>query len=435
MKPIRPNPTLSDDLISEILVRVPVKSLIQFQLVSKTWLSLIKDPVFVKAQLRRAIRSGSDETLMLVRYSCSTSTESAKLKLSLFDVDSKQIVSEIKYPYSQGEYKLSLFDVDSRQIVSETRYPYSQGESRSVPRLTLVGSANGIVCLVLFETSHLINRFFLWNPATRQSLIVVPGRGLSKPRALGFGYDPVDEDYKIVRVVSGPCLPAEVFSANRNVWREVPDPIDGPDDFLSGHFNVCVNGFLCVIDKGVGMMVFDLNKEVMNCAIKLPVVAVGGVGDNDDDYDEEYYDAQPETRIIELDKSIAVITLWADALNGDSGGRLNKKINMWMLDDDACLKGGGVEASWTIMFSIDLAMPAVLYNGYFSNGELLLLIRNHDDRMWISCDADKKEAKIARVEMADHLYTHRLARYTESLVSLPGFKQIKDWNGRDDDDN
>ncbi|XP_063943378.1 putative F-box protein At3g10240 [Daucus carota subsp. sativus] len=414
MKPIRPNPTLSDDLISEILVRVPVKSLIQFQLVSKTWLSLIKDPVFVKAQLRRAIRSGSDETLMLVRYSCSTSTESAKLKLS-------------------------LFDVDSRQIVSETRYPYSQGESRSVPRLTLVGSANGIVCLVLFETSHLINRFFLWNPATRQSLIVVPGRGLSKPRALGFGYDPVDEDYKIVRVVSGPCLPAEVFSANRNVWREVPDPIDSPDDFLSGHFNVCVNGFLCGIDKGVGMMVFDLNKEVMNCAIKLPVVAAGGVGvvgDNDDDYDEEYYDAQPETHIIELDKSIAVITLWADALNGDrTGGRLNKKINMWMLDDDACLKGGGVEASWTIMFSIDLAMPAVLYNGYFSNGELLLLIRNHDDRMWISCDADKKEAKIARVEMADHLYTHRLARYTESLVSLPGFKQIKDWNGRDDDDN
>ena len=200
---------------------------------------------------------------------------------------------------------------------------------------------------------------------------------------------------------------------------------------------MCVNGFLCGIDKGVGMMVFDLNKEVMNCAIKLPVVAAGGVGvvgDNDDDYDEEYYDAQPETHIIELDKSIAVITLWADALNGDrTGGRLNKKINMWMLDDDACLKGGGVEASWTIMFSIDLAMPAVLYNGYFSNGELLLLIRNHDDRMWISCDADKKEAKIARVEMADHLYTHRLARYTESLVSLPGFKQIKDWNGGDDD--
>ncbi|XP_063943441.1 F-box protein CPR1-like [Daucus carota subsp. sativus] len=294
MEPIRSNPTLCDDLISEILVRVPVKSLIQFQLVSKTWLSLIKDPVFVKAQLRRAIRSGTDETLMLVRYSCSTSTESAKLKLS-------------------------LFDVDSRQIVSETRYPYSQGESRSVPRLTLVGSANGIVCLVLFETSRLINRFFLWNPATRQSLRVVPGRGLSKPRALGFGYDPVDGDYKIVRVVSGPCLPTEVFSANRNVWREVPDPIDSPDhDFLSGHFHVCVNGFLCGIDKGVGMMVFDLNKEVMNCAIKLPVVAAGGigvVGDNDDDYDEEYYDAQPETHIIELDKSIAVITLWADALN------------------------------------------------------------------------------------------------------------------------
>ena len=189
MKPIRPNPTLSDDLISEILVRVPVKSLTQFQLVSKTWLSLIKDPVFVKAQLRRAIRSGSDETLMLVRYSCSTSTESAKLKLS-------------------------LFDVDSRQIVSETRYPYSQGESRSLPPLTVVGSANGIVCVVLHETSRM-DRFFLWNPATRQSSSVILGRGLSTSRAIGFGYDLVDGDYKIVIVVSGPSsLPAEVYSAN-----------------------------------------------------------------------------------------------------------------------------------------------------------------------------------------------------------------------------
>nr|XP_017255480.1 PREDICTED: putative F-box protein At2g16220 [Daucus carota subsp. sativus] len=365
MEPLRPNPTLSNDLISEILVRVPVKSLIQFQLVSKTWLSLIKDPVFVKAQLRRAIRSGSDETLMLVRYSCSTSTESAKLKLSLFDVDSKQIVSEIKYPYSQGE-------------------------SRSLPPLTVVGSANGIVCVVLHETSRM-DRFFLWNPATRQSSSVIPGRGFSTSRAIGFGYDPVDGDYKIVVV-------------------------------------------------GV-MMVFDLNKEVMNCAIKLPVVAAGGVGvdgdDDEDDFDEDFYDAQPETRIIELDKSIAVITLWADASNDDRNGwrYLDKKINMWRLDDDACLKGGGVEASWTIMFCIDLEMSGILLNGYFSNGELLLLIRDDadDHHMWISCDADKKEAKIARVEMAGHHYTHRVERYTESLVSLPGFEQIKDWNDRDDD--
>ena len=414
MKPIRPNPTLSNDLISEILVRVPVKSLIQCQLVSKTWLSLIKNPVFIKAQLRRAIRSGSDETLMIVRYSCSTSTESAKLKLSLFDVDSKQIVSEIKYPYSQGE-------------------------SRSLPPLTVVGSANGIVCVVLHETSRM-DRFFLWNPATRQSSSVIPGRGLSTSRAIGFGYDPVDGDYKIVVVVSGPSLPAEVYSANRNVWRKVPDPIDGPDDFFLWHFHVCVNGFLCGIEKGV-MMVFDLNKEVMNCAIKLPIVAAGGVGvngdDDEDDFDEEFYDAQPETRIIEFDKSIAVITLWADASDDDRNGwrYLDKKINMWRLDDDACLKGGGVEASWTIMFCIDLEMSGILLNGYFSNGELLLLIRDDadDHHMWISCDADKKEAKIARVEMAGHHYTHRVERYTESLVSLPGFEQIKDWNGRDDD--
>nr|XP_017229266.1 PREDICTED: uncharacterized protein LOC108204378 [Daucus carota subsp. sativus] len=166
----------------------------------------------------------------------------------------------------------------------------------------------------------------------------------------------------------------------------------------------------------------------MNCLIEVASMAKAKRGVRVIEYPEDKWNVHGDCQESRPPDSRAV------TLNGDrTGGRLNKKINMWMLDDDACLKGGGVEASWTIMFSIDLAMPAVLYNGYFSNGELLLLIRNHDDCMWISCDADKKEAKIARVEMADHHYTHRLARYTESMVSLPGFKQIKDWNGGDDD--
>ncbi|XP_048234836.1 F-box/kelch-repeat protein At3g23880 isoform X4 [Ricinus communis] len=45
---------LPQDLITEILSRVPVKPLIRFKCVCKTWISLISNPEFAKLQLKRA---------------------------------------------------------------------------------------------------------------------------------------------------------------------------------------------------------------------------------------------------------------------------------------------------------------------------------------------------------------------------------------------
>ncbi|KAK1399052.1 hypothetical protein POM88_008915 [Heracleum sosnowskyi] len=63
----------------------------------------------------------------------------------------------------------------------------------------------------------------------------------------GFGFDPIDNDYKVVVLLTcfGKPWTAEVYSANTNVWSRVePNPKDLPsyDDF-----DVCVNGFLCCV--------------------------------------------------------------------------------------------------------------------------------------------------------------------------------------------
>ncbi|XP_074346376.1 F-box protein At5g07610-like [Apium graveolens] len=388
MEPARPNPTLLDDLITEILIRLPVKSVVQFQSVSKTWLSLIKHPAFVKAQLRHALTTQTHHTLVtpiVERYT--------RIKIFLLHVESRQILSEFKFPFSRGEVAFKV-----------------------------VGSANGIIFGAAIPSGSCKISWYLWNPAIRQSMLIPPYT-CSGSCTLGFAYDPIDQDFKIV-CVDVSSLSAEVYSANRNVWRKLPHPVSVP----LGGYKVCVNGFLFGINGEYNMLTFDLNKEVMNCAIKLPVVVAPDNDPDDPDNIDEPYEAQAQARIIEFNNSIAVIVLWSNALNGDTTKRrLEKIVKMWKLDDDACLRDGGVEASWTLMFSIDLGVRARLINGYFSKGDLLLLISNINyDYMWISGNAYKKEAKIVPipVEMAGHHNNSNVYEYTESLA---GFKQVS-WN-------
>lgn len=67
------------------------------------------------------------------------------------------------------------------------------------------------------------------------------------------------------------------------------------------------------------------------------------------------------------------------------------KINLWMLEDEACFHGGGIEASWTLMLNIDVSLPVVFVHGYFNSGDLLLL---DDDLSWCLYNSDTKWFKL-----------------------------------------
>lgn len=52
----------------------------------------------------------------------------------------------------------------------------------------------------------------------------------------------------------------------------------------------------------------------------------------------------------------------------------NRKLDLWMLDDEACLGGGGIEASCILMLNIDVELCVQFVHGYFNSRKLLLSV-------------------------------------------------------------
>ncbi|MCI32129.1 F-box/kelch-repeat protein, partial [Trifolium medium] len=101
-----PLPTLPFDLIPEILSRLPVKFLLQFRCVCKSWKSLITDPKFTKKHLSLST------THTLHRISCS---------------DHKPVIKS--------------YSLDSVLNITQTQFRFNS-------YVYFVGSCNGILCLV-----------------------------------------------------------------------------------------------------------------------------------------------------------------------------------------------------------------------------------------------------------------------------------------------
>ncbi|KAL8110243.1 putative F-box protein At1g47790 [Apium graveolens] len=137
-------------VLREILTRLPIKSVGRFKCVSKSWLSLISDPQFVKQHLNLSTTQNPDD------YDC-------------------------------------LIVQKNDKIVILSRYKETSA-LLSVSRFGLIGSVRGLVCLSYG------NNFSLWNPAIHQSkeFSIPPRRPRHSWYPIGFGFDPISDNYKVV---------------------------------------------------------------------------------------------------------------------------------------------------------------------------------------------------------------------------------------------
>lgn len=126
-----------------------------------------------------------------------------------------------------------------------------------------LGSCNGLVALwKAANDDEVEDEIFLWNPTTREikrlpraSNILIP-RILLQNCLLGFGYDHVNDDYKVMRTCRYPDrIVVSVYSLKNNSWARAENM--STSLCLCGNFGASANGSLYWIGEG-NVVAFDL---------------------------------------------------------------------------------------------------------------------------------------------------------------------------------
>nr|XP_017251619.1 PREDICTED: F-box protein CPR30-like [Daucus carota subsp. sativus]XP_017251620.1 PREDICTED: F-box protein CPR30-like [Daucus carota subsp. sativus] len=211
-------------MITEILVRLPVKSVLICKSVCKPWLSTISNPYFVKYQLQRAMNNPN--TLLIIKdYALGDEKEGTLTTLDMFPVQINSLVMP------------SMFSA----------YP-------------LVGSCNGIVCV-----ENISNSIYLWNPSIRQYKRIAGPFRFELQYKLGFGFDSISNDYKVICIMYKTWTEVKVpevfvYSANADSWRNFEDPVLENLKIYWG-YHVVVKGVVYFYNVNE-FISFDLHKEV-----------------------------------------------------------------------------------------------------------------------------------------------------------------------------
>ncbi|XP_071712376.1 F-box/kelch-repeat protein At3g06240-like [Rutidosis leptorrhynchoides] len=311
---------MHDDILNNILARLPGKSLLRFRCVLQHWNRLISDPSFMESRSRRMILLKHPTPFVVI--------------------DEKEAPSLNKIP--------SPFE----EIITE------------YTKVSIVGTLKGIVILVVTDLCFRCH-MYLYNPLTRASkLLDVMDPPSSKFRpfyTFGFGYGATTNDLKIFRFgdLDDPLwITCEVFDIKSSSWRGTSPkyPLKrnthlwGEGIFL----NDCLYWFISVIDFGI--LALDI-KEMVFSNINLP---------SGKDATKLYYSCADDD-----DQYVGVIL---GSLNGCLC-MIDKKTDigfeLWMMKEEQ----GGVKINnpWSKARTFTFGLE---YNYYFDNFHPMCILAN-----------------------------------------------------------
>lgn len=233
------------DAAHTILLKLPVKSLIRFKVVCKSWYALFEDSMFISKHL-----NNYENTRLIIIYSIVDETDPFDYPLELFHLCLDETLADLS------------------SLILDPLMPACG---------TAVGPYDGIFCIFGVD-----NRLTLWNPGTKESR-PVPKCRIVFPRYtkvfrtnIGFGRDPKNNEYKLVLLFTlwdekhndlYDFSQTAVYTLSTNSWRYF-------ESFKSSHYHMpwdydCINlggGFYWLLElRSNGHRVvlsFELGDEI-----------------------------------------------------------------------------------------------------------------------------------------------------------------------------
>ncbi|KAL3616342.1 hypothetical protein CASFOL_039732 [Castilleja foliolosa] len=228
------NSFLPEDLMICILTRLPVKTIIRFKSVCKTWFHLFSTPEFIKLHQAQLSSTPPEDHQSFIVHSFMRFSSDPKTQFSIFNVE-------------DGDKKPTIL-----------QHPFAHAGQEDI-QLYTVGCCNGLVCI------RRAGEFLLWNPATNMSK-TVPFKGCRyfKMVSVGFGYDAIKADFKVVMLVSTmeyTLAYVEIYSVNLDSWIKVDAGCFDLFHSFSGKNDLILNGnpyWVARIDGNEVLACFDV---------------------------------------------------------------------------------------------------------------------------------------------------------------------------------
>nr|POE76003.1 f-box protein cpr30 [Quercus suber] len=375
-------------MVIQILLWLPVVSLLRFKCVCKSWYALINGQNFINKHL-------------LHNQTTSNKNRNARFLL-------------IQRQKSSNDHVISKLQYESLEILSTQAVPSQYFGIPKHLEINIVSSINGLVCLDLHAGNTDI---VLWNPATNETK-VLPKSGISYPqgrafsRDIGFGFDFKTNDYKVVNLLKiydpDPELyfydlnffyAAEVYCLSTGSWRTVST--SAPGYFIDcSYYRTYTKGMFSwsssigdYPDFFPGILSFDMSNEVF-LTTTLP--------------DGDLEDPNGTWRIFfVLNELVSLVTF------GKDREQLENCFYIWSPLEF------GVKESWTKLFTIGSLMGIEKPLGFWKNESLFL--RDNEGQLLLY---DPSAQKITNLQIDGRLM--QMITYVESLISLKGGNDLEE---------
>lgn len=367
-----PSPVfVPDELITEVLSRLTVKSLLRLRCVCKSWNLVISDPTFVKLHLNRSSQNGDFTFVYTDDDDDAYSSECSGVSFSV----------------------ISLFE-NPPMIINLPKDPCYQLKDRNFHGV--VGSCNGLLCLAGYSNVD-GNRgtwFRFWNLATR-TMSQRLGYFLHEYQNIDFhftfGFDKLNNTYKVVGLLR---TEVRVFSLQDNAWRNIQN-----------HCKVDYCSMGVVYLNGSVNWLANQNYEYMMTSDKSLVIISLDLG------------TEAQTQLLPPHGFDPVLTMNADlsVLNDYLCFSHNFKQTHFVIWQ---MKEFGVEDSWTLFFKIsyhilqvDYPLTGLLPLCLLVKNDVLLLTNKYKRETILYYPRDNRVQKIQRPWWFCAIYVESLVSY------------------------